>query len=381
MSLPSASLLGALLVLAGGLLSGSAAWPMKLMKRYQFEHWWFVAMLTGLVIVPWSVTLIFCPNALKAYSSVPRETLLTANLWATGWGIANVLCGLCYVRIGMALTSVIITGLGAAIGVTLPMVVKGSGLFKDASDPGSPAGLVLFGGVGVMLIGVVLAGLAGAGRHRARQRTDLHSGRFVGGLLMAVLSGVFSAGMGLAFVYGQGPIIQAMKQEGAGEIPATFSVWAVALLGGALISVLYPAWLMMKNRSWGVLGQSWKELLLAIVIGANACLAIVLMGAGMRMMGALGASVGLGIQSASWMLGGQGVGFASGEWKGVYGPPRMKMYLAILCLTAAVIIMIFAKFVGTPKGSANSFRDAILEDSREIAVPALVSLRRSNRWI
>ena len=44
MSLHCASLLGALLVLGGGLLSGSAAWPMKLMKRYQFEHWWFVAM-------------------------------------------------------------------------------------------------------------------------------------------------------------------------------------------------------------------------------------------------------------------------------------------------------------------------------------------------
>ena len=94
MSFPSVSLLGALLVLGGGLLSGSAVWPMKLMKRYQFEHWWFVAMLTGLVVIPWSVTLTFCPNALKAYSSVPRDTLLTANLWATGWGIANVLCGI-----------------------------------------------------------------------------------------------------------------------------------------------------------------------------------------------------------------------------------------------------------------------------------------------
>jgi hypothetical protein len=266
-----------------------------------------------------------------------------------GWGFANVLCGLCYVRIGIALTSVIITGLGAAIGVTLPMVVKGSGLFKDANDPGSAAGLTLFGGVSVMLMGVVLAGLAGAGCDRARQRTDPSSGRFVGGLLMAIFAGVFSAGMGLAFVYGQGPIIQAMKQEGAGEIPATFSVWAIALLGGALVSLLYPAWLMMKNRSRGVLGRSRKELLLAIVIGANACLAIVLMGAGMRMMGALGASVGLGIQSASWMLGGQGVGFASGDWRGIYGPSRRKMYLAILCLIAAMIIMILAKFVGTPE--------------------------------
>src|SRR5678816_3047900 len=99
------SILGAVVVVAGGLLSGSAAWPMKLMRRYRFEHWWFVAMLTGLILAPWTVTLVCCPNVLMALRAVPLKTVATANLWATGWGVANVLCGLCYVRLGMALTS------------------------------------------------------------------------------------------------------------------------------------------------------------------------------------------------------------------------------------------------------------------------------------
>src|SRR5260370_2645758 len=90
MSLPPASILGALVVVSGGFLSGSAAWPMKLMKRYQFEHWWFVAMLTGLIVVPWTVTLVCCPNALKAYSSVPWGTLVTANLWNGTIGFQSV---------------------------------------------------------------------------------------------------------------------------------------------------------------------------------------------------------------------------------------------------------------------------------------------------
>jgi hypothetical protein len=348
MSLPSASILGALVVVSGGLLSGSGAWPMKLMKRYQFEHWWLVAMLTGLIVVPWTVTLVCCPNGLRAYSSVPWGTLVTANLWATGWGVANVLCGICYVRLGLALTTAIITGLGATIGVTLPMVVKGSGLFKHASDPTSPAGLTLLSGAGVMLLAVVLAGLAGAGRDRARQKADTGSGKFLGALLMAVVAGVFTSGMGLSFVYGQGPIMEAMRQEGAGEIPATFAVWAVGLLGGSLVSVIYPVWLMTRNKSWGVLAESWKELLLAVVIGANVSVSVVLMGLGMRMLGPLGASVGLGIQSASWMLGGQGVGFVSGEWRGVHGRPRKQMYLAIVYLIAAVLIMVRGNLLVTP---------------------------------
>lgn len=340
-SASSESIFGALVVVLGGLISGSGAWPMKLMKRYQFEHWWFVAMVTGLVVVPWTVTLVFCPHALRAYSSVPWQTLLTANLWASAWGVANVLCGICYVRMGLALTTAIITGLGAAFGATLPMLVKGSGLFKNASDATSPAGLTLLTGVGVMLLAVVLAGLAGAGRERAQRKPGSRPGGFLVGLLMAVTAGVFSCGMALSFVYGHGPILDAMRREGAGEIPATFAFWAVGLVGGALVSVLYPVWQMTRNQSWGVLAQSRKELVLAVVIGANMAISVVLMGLGMRMLGALGASVGIGIQSAAWMLGGQGVGLVWGEWRGAGGRPRRHMTRAVACLIAAVAIMIW----------------------------------------
>jgi hypothetical protein len=124
------------------------------------------------------------------------------------------------------------------------------------------------------------------------------------------------------------------------EIPATFAVWAAALLGGALVSLVYPAWLMTRNRSWTVFTSSWKDFLLAVAIGANVSLSVVLIGSGMRMIGPLGGSVGLGIQAASWMLGGQIVGFASGEWRGAGPKPRRQMYLAIMCLLAGVLIMV-----------------------------------------
>jgi hypothetical protein len=41
------------------------------------------------------------------------------------------------------------------------------------------------------------------------------------------------------------------------------------------------------------------------------------------------------------MLGGQGVGFISGEWKGVFGKPRFQMYAAIGVLIVAALIMAF----------------------------------------
>jgi len=105
-----------------------------------------------------------------------------------------------------------------------------------------------------MLVGVVLAAFAGFGRDRILRSTDQpRSGSFVGGLIMVVIAGALSAGISFAFVYNQGPIVSAMKAHGAGDIPANFAVWAIGLLGGALINVTYPIYLMTKSGSWGVL--------------------------------------------------------------------------------------------------------------------------------
>jgi L-rhamnose-H+ transport protein len=333
------TLLGILVVSLAGLFIGSGAWPMKLIKTFQFEHWWLVGMFTGLFLLPWAVTLLFCPNAFQAFASVPTNVFIKSNLWAAAWGGANVLCGICFVRIGVALTGAVLTGLGVSVGVTLPMIVKGSGLFQDAANLTSPAGLTVMAGVAVMLIGVVFASVAGFGRDQVLKKTEERSGNFLSGLLMCILAGIMSAGISLAFVYAQGPIVEALKAQGAGDVSATFGVWATALVGGSLVNVIYPAWLITSRKSWNVLFSNPRDFILAVIIGINFAAGIVFMGNGMLMLGALGASVGFGIQQASQMLGGQGLGFLSGEWKGVHGTPRRLMYAAIGILIVAAIIM------------------------------------------
>jgi hypothetical protein len=333
--------LGVALVALAGLVIGSGAWPMKLMKRFEFEHWWFVGMLLGLIVIPWTSTLLLCDHALEAYRSVPIWMLVKSNLFALGWGIANVLCGICFVRIGVALTGAITTGLGVSVGVTLPLVMKGSGLFHDAPDITSRAGLTILAGVAIMLIGVGFVTAAGFGRDRALKKTERHSGKFALDLALCVIAGVLSCGLGLAFVYCQGPVVAAMKLRGAGDIPANLAVWSGGILAGALLNVIYPAYLMTRKRSWHVLAQSWRELGLSVIIGIGFPIGIVLMGKGMLLLGALGASVGFGIQQAAQMMGNQGLGFVSGEWRGVHGRPRGQMLIAIVILIAAAVVMAY----------------------------------------
>jgi L-rhamnose-proton symport protein (RhaT) len=407
--------LGVLVVALGGLIMGGGIWPMKLMRLYQFEHWWFIAMLLGLIVVPWTITLAVFPHSLQAFREVPLSALVISNLCSISWGIANVLCVLCFLRIGVALTQAILTGLGVSAASILPLIFKGSGLFKDAPSLASPAGLAILCGIGVMLIGVGFASLAGFGRDRELKKLENTSGSFLVGLIMTIIAGVMSAGLMLAFVYSQGPIVArvstveigatigvtvkaaahqeveyavAVDKDGAillkgkedigpikvagltakaagdtiarklgitqseagtkvtvdaRNILAILPVQAVGLLGGALVNVLYPVFLMTRRKTWGVLAKSWKECGLAVVMALELCVAVALANKGMLLLGAVGASVGAGIQQAMQMVGGQGLGFISGEWKGVYGQPRRQMYAAIGFLLVAAVIMAYSK--------------------------------------
>jgi len=146
------TLVGALVVAAAGLIVGSGGWPMKLMRQLQFEHWWFVGMLVGLIVMPWTVTRSLCPDSLNALGSVDASVLIRSNLFALGWGVANVLCGLCFVRIGFALTRTILAGLSVWVGASV-----GFGIQQSTQ---------MLGNQGVGFISGEWRGVSGAPRHQ-----------------------------------------------------------------------------------------------------------------------------------------------------------------------------------------------------------------------
>jgi L-rhamnose-H+ transport protein len=342
-------LCGIIVVVLAGLIMGTSPWPLKLMRRFQYEHFAFISMLVALVILPWTITLIFCPRPFAALSSVNGVVLLKANLFALSWGIAQVLALLCFVRIGVSLTYGILCSVGATVGVITPMIFKASGVFGKSPDLFSNSGLIVLGGTVVMLAGVVFASLAGAGREKlasmskASDATTTNAGRkssrFAIGLGMVVIAGVLSVGWGCAFTYSQDSIIQAMKSQGAADFPANIAVWAVALLGAALPNVLYPAMLMTRNKSWGMLLAHPSEIGWSISYGILFFVPSALLGKGMLLLGPLGASVGWGLVQGTLILGGQILGFASGEWRGVVGKPRIQVYIAIVLLVVAMTII------------------------------------------
>jgi len=315
---------------------------MKLMKKFKFEQTWFPGMIFGLIVLPWGVTLLFCPDAIEGFRSLDPGIIIKSNLFSLAWGIGNVLLGISLVRIGASLSFAILSGVGIPLGVIVPMIFKGSGRFQQAADLNSPAGRVILIATALMLVGVVLVALAGFGRDKILKKDDERSGGFFGGLVMCVISGICSVGPAFAFIYSQAPIRGAMLERGAGEWPASISVWALGMFMGVLVNVFYPAFLLTRKKSWNVLKENPKEIGLSLIVGLNLFLAFALWGLGMLLLGPMGGSLGFGIYFAFQILAAQGLGKVSGEWKGVRGKPIWLMMIAVVILVGAAALMAYA---------------------------------------
>lgn len=334
-------LVGFIVVVLAGLIMGTSPWPLKLMRRFKYEQFGFISMSVALLIIPWSMTLSLCPSPFSVFTEVPVGLLLKGNLFSLGWGIAQVLAMLCFIRIGVSLTYGILCAIGAVVGVITPILFKATGVFSEAPDIASRGGLAMVFGVVVMIAGVYFASLSGFGREKQFNKgntVENKKGSYAIGLVMVLIAGLLSTGWGFAFSYTQAPIVEIMTAHGATNFAANIAVWAFVLMGAGLINVLYPAVLMTRNKSWSQL-LNCKDIALSVVYGLLFFIPSVLLGEGMLMLGALGASVGWGVVQGTLILGGQMLGFVSGEWRGVKGAPRTHIYIAIIILVIAVIIM------------------------------------------
>lgn len=344
---------GFAMVLMAGVLSGCCVAPIKRLRRFRFEHWSLVAALAGQVVLPWAVLWATCPRLGEALAGIDSATLIAANLLSAAWGVANVLYGLCLVRIGFSLSVGLLTGIGLPIGVLLPLLLPGSGAFAHAPALSSTSGVAIAGGTLLMLVAVIL--FAGAGMRRDGGRTE--AGGFRSGLWMAIGAGVLQAGLGMAFVYTQGPVGEALRAGGAGELPACIGVWAVTLPGGAAIGIGYAAVLMTRRRSWDVLLSAPLDWLLSLSIGLLFFLFVACLGAGMLWLGALGGSIGFGIYQASQLGASQVLGILCGEWRHAPNAARRRLHVAILIALIAVAAIAAGRWLAvTPAATPPSPR-------------------------
>ena len=323
-----------------GMMQGAFPLPMKYAKRWEWENIWSAFALWGFVILPWLWAFLTVPHLVGVYAAVSGRALAATTFFGAGWGVGTICYGIGVRRVGLALGSALIIGTAAALGALIPMIVFHREAFR------TPGGRAIAGGVALMLLGVGVCAVAGSQKEKMQSAADGPADRPAGatsfrkGLLVCMISGIASPMLNFAFVFG-GEIVA--KAEAAGALPAHASnpIWCWTMTCAFVVTVLYCACLMSKDRGWrryllrGT-GFYWG---LAILMGLLWSGSIALYGVALSKLGPLGPSLGWPILMISTIITGNLCGIAAGEWKGSGRKSLMTMLLGLAVLVLAICVV------------------------------------------
>ena len=322
------------LVSLGGVLTGVFTAPMKHLKRWRWENIWFIYALFAQVVIPWLVIGSVVPNLLYVYRSVPLSRLLLVLGLGYLWGLGSVTFGIGVDRLGAGLGFSLIMGISTLLGTLMPLFVSG------------PVDLKLLPfvlGLGFLLAGVALSGLAGMRRDRAGSESAGGRRNFGIGLAICLASGVLSSFFNIGMVMAK-PIQDLAARQGAPPWASGDAVWPVLLFGGFLANASYCGYLMRRNGTFGLFFQTaWREWTGAIAMGCAWILGVLAYGAGAWMMGPLGPVLGFPVFTALMLICAYGVGRLAGEWRGVAAGTVRWMSIAVALNVVSLFLIGYSR--------------------------------------
>lgn len=205
--------------------------PFKQVKNWSWETMWSLGGFFSWIILPWTISALLLPDFWRYYGSFSLATLLPVFLFGAMWGIGNINYGLTMRYLGMSL------GIGIAIGITLIIGTLMTPLLqgKFLQLFGSTGGRLTLLGVLVALIGVAVVSYAGLLKERA-QGIQAEEFNLKKGLLLAVMCGIFSAGMSFAMDAAK-PMHAAAQTLGIDPLYVALPSYVVIMGGGAIVNL------------------------------------------------------------------------------------------------------------------------------------------------
>ena len=327
---------GFALTFIAGALIGMSLVPLKWIRVWKWENFWFVYSFVSLFIVPVGIAFLLVPHLATVYASIPLSTDVKPFLCGMLWGVAQLGAGLLVAKLGLALTSSILNGLCAAFGSLTPLVLQHPDLILK------PSGLLLLAGIAVMLLGVILCGWAGFQREKGQvsaATVGSNSRRnYWMAILLAVISGFLAALLNIALAFG-GDIVQLARAQGAPDVWAVFAVWPIALLGALVTNLAYTVYLLSRNKTWGNFLAKPAEIGKPILAGALWMVPIAIYSSGTVFLGALGVSVGWALFQVMLLISGNLAGIWTGEWRSSSTRIFNVNLAGVAVLLAATVIM------------------------------------------
>jgi len=331
----SFGILGAfLLILISGVLNGSAAAPLKYAKHSEWENLWFVQTIVAMLLFPWVLVWATIPQPIAVFRNSSGPALAAAAGFGFGWGLGTLLYIIGVVMVGMSVSFAIILSLTATLGSLLPLIVQ------HPQDLRSWRGHLLMASLAITILGIGLCALAGAARTQeepspAPEQAVRH---FWQGIIVCVLSGIFSPMLNFAFAFGE-PITSAARKLGTSPVWAANGLWAIALSAAFGLNAVYCLWrLGLSTSCTRFLDAPWENLVAGSMMGLLFFVSVITYGIGADKLGHWGTSTGWAIYMCATVFIANLWGIATGEWRNA--PKKSYVFLGagLLAITVAIIL-------------------------------------------
>lgn len=322
-------MLGMTWTILAGAMQGSFPLPLKFTRKWQWEHLWLASSVLGLTVIPWFIAWQTIPSLPAALGAVPARSLLLVTLFGMGWGIGGLLFGLAVHRVGLSLATAVVIGLTSGIGSLAPLAIFHPEAMLQRT------GLVVIGSVAVAVLGIICCARAGAGREETAGRSGYRAG-----MALCILSGLLSPMFNFALTFG-GDLIAAAKSHGAQEADAANVIWAVAMTGGLIPTIMYCGWCLSRVHSWNLFtaAGAWHDSWLAIVMGLLFAYGNSFYGTGAGYLGRLGPILGWPVFLSAQVVVGNLLGIATGEWQGASRATRAWLAAGMITLIGAMFLI------------------------------------------
>jgi L-rhamnose-H+ transport protein len=235
----------------------------------------------------------------------------------------------------MALSFAITIGLSAALGSLVPI------LLRHPQALVTERGLVLLLGQVLMVTGVIVCFWAGRRREREQKAEAVGSPTsYAAGVSLAALAGLLAPMLNYALAFGDNLILEAVRQDTL-RADAPYAVWPIALAGGAVPNIIYPLWLLRRNKTWANFLPVWPEISLGMIMGLLWMGSVAIYGMATTLLGVLGASVGWSIYQICIIVMANVSGWIAGEWKGVSQLSKAILWGGLLLLGIATVAITY----------------------------------------
>lgn len=234
----------------GGLASGSFYVPYKFVRKWSWEVYWLCGGFMSWIIAPWVLAFLLTKGLLPTLTAtwqIDPGSMQWAFLFGMMWGVGGLTFGLTMRYLGMSLGMAVALGYCTVLGSLMPPIFKGEFASMILS---SHAGWINLFGLGVCVLGIALAGAAGMSKEREMsdeaKRESIKEFSFMKGMIVATVSGVFSAGMSYAMAAAE-PIGVSSEYFGTGMLWTGLPKLCVILLGGFTTNFIWCLFLLLKN--------------------------------------------------------------------------------------------------------------------------------------